>query len=140
MIDLGELLAKIKPFILGWFGEWIDYTPTLTGFSADPTNCVYRYSLIGKICTLVIRQGSNGTSNATTCTITLPIIAKTLANASWTAEHTFVNNGSQSATPGRAVIGSGGTVVNFYTDFNGGAWTNSGGKRVASCTIIYEVE
>lgn len=116
----------------------IDWTPTLTGFSANPTSSVYRYVRVGKMVTLFITQGANGTSNSTGFTISLPFTAATIANMVWhelIAQH--VNNGVV-GTLGVATINSGGTVLNIYRDATGAAWTNTGGKRIQSLTFTYE--
>jgi hypothetical protein len=121
-------------------GSWDNWTPTLTGFSANPTNSVYRYSLNGKVCTLAIRQGANGTSNATTFTISLPFTAATITNMLWMAPTAaIVNNGATPTTSGMAQIASAGTTMELFIDQNNGAWTAANGKRVKGMQIVYEI-
>jgi hypothetical protein len=120
-------------------GGWQDYTPTLSGWSANPTNTVYRYFQVGKVVTLYIRQGIAGTSNATTKSIDLPVTAATKTNASWQATCWATDNGNPLATPSRAVIASAATTITFDKDGSApGAWTNTLGHRINTCTIIYE--
>jgi hypothetical protein len=64
-------------------GAWSNWSPTLTGFSANPTNSVYRYIQYGKTVFIAINQGTNGTSNAATFTISLPVTAATITNMQW---------------------------------------------------------
>jgi hypothetical protein len=116
------------------------WNPTLTGFSANPTSCVYRYVLIGKLCTLFIRQATPGTSNGTGFTITLPFTAAAIANMAWwvaTAGNT--DNGVLLSGAGAAYIASGGTVLNLFSNAAAGSWTASGTKGCFGMGITYEV-
>jgi len=122
----------------GW-PDWYNYAPTPTGFTAVvPTNAVYRYKTSGSsTVTLFVEQGGNGTSNATTFTIPLPVTAATITNALWIAATSFFNNSAQSANSGIVSIASAATVAQLFTTWAGGTWTGSGGKR-AYFTITYE--
>jgi hypothetical protein len=118
---------------------WQDWTPTFAGWSANPTNSVYRYTRTGKVVTLAIRQGTDGTSNAVTATISLPYPAATIANMHWMVPAAFTDNGSFQAAPGRARIGSGDTVLTLGKAWNAdGGFTASGGKKVDIVEITYE--
>jgi hypothetical protein len=118
---------------------WTDWIPDLLGWSVDPTNAVYRYTQIGGQVTLCIRQGASGTSNDTTKSISLPIPAATIPNASWQATAWAIDASTELTIPSRALIESDATVVTFDKDGSGaGGWTASGGHRIRSCTIIYE--
>lgn len=55
-------------------GAWKTWTPVFTGFSVDPIVNSARYIEIGKLVIVHLNTG-NGTSNATTFTMTLPIVA-----------------------------------------------------------------
>lgn len=121
----------------GW--SWQTWTPTITGFSANPAGGVYRYIQIGKTVFLSVGQPANGTSNSTTFTISLPIAAATITNMQWSGFGTVADNGVSPTSPGLLNLPSGSTVVNVYKDAVGGGFTASGGKRLAWGTIIYEV-
>ena len=112
------------------------WTPTLTGFSANPTG-VYRYFLEGKLCTLFINQITNGTSNSSNFTISLPFTAATVANAVWSAIGQAVDNGVSSA--GLMTINSGATVLVLTKDTGGSPFTASGNKRTLGLQIMYEI-
>lgn len=114
------------------------WSPTLTGWSANPANGVYRYALTGKLCTLFIRQPTAGTSNNTATSMTLPFTAATITNHQWIGYGQGIDNGSTLTTFILAAISSAGTSVTFYTNAAGAAWTNSGNKYIAGCTITYE--
>jgi len=129
-------------------GEYLNYgqilqttwTPTLSGFSANPTNSVYRYQLIGKTCTLFVQQGTAGTSNSTSFSISLPFTAATVSGMVWGAvPFSTTDNSVVQTTPAQASIVSAGTTVILAKSISGagGAWTSSGGKA-ASFTITYE--
>lgn len=100
-------------------GTWI---PVFTGFSADPTVSEARYTKVGKIVTANLRL-VNGTSNATTFTLTMPF-------AGGSSSQIFIilitNNGSQAA--GRMDIGANSNIATLYITPAGAAWTNSGAK------------
>lgn len=111
--------------------RWLTWVPTLTGFSANPTDTNYRYQIAGSVVRFSFSQQTAGTSNATTFTATLPMAPTTATNASW---HNMcgsaVDNGSTLTTPARYTITySGGSTMSFYKDTATGTWTNSGGKR-----------
>lgn len=116
---------------------WQSWTPTITGFSANPSGGVYLYTQIGKTVFISIRQPNNGTSNATGFTITLPVTAKTTTDQTWEVWFRGVNNGNL-AFPRLGVISSGGTVIDLYSDAAQANWVNSGGKRVVSLQMFYE--
>ena len=118
-------------------GIWTAYTPTLTGWSSEPTAGVYRYCVVGKLCTVMIYQPNDGTSDSTTTRITVPKTAG--ASGYWIAPMQYRDNGSTSTTPGFAQIPVNGTYIGFYTTWSGGAWTASGAKRIANCVITYEI-
>lgn len=116
----------------------VTWSPTVAGFSANPTGGVFTYQKIGRMCTLFISGGAAGTSNATTYTYTLPFTAATRGGMEWKASLAQgYNNGAYLTANGLMKIVSAGTVVNLYTTQGEGAWTGSGGK-VASGTITYE--
>lgn len=139
MIDLQELLGKIRPYVLGWaHPAWQVWIPTPTGYSSGPTNTFYRYRKNGTSCTLIIRQGGVGISNADPTTLTLPFTAATITNAAWSTIGPATDNGGAVAAVGFIV--SGGTVITFYKDVSFVAFTTSGNKRIVEMTITYETE
>ena len=118
-------------------GTYLDYVPTYGGFSVNPTSVTSRYALFGKMCHVYVLMGANGTSNATTFTITLPFAAANTAIQS-AALPAVVNNGSISTTPGRIDTIVNSNVANLYLTAGAGAWTASGGKR-AFINLTYEI-
>lgn len=125
-----------SPF--GW-PVYFNFVPTLTGFSADPTTTVYRYKPSSGSMRIDIRQTANGTSNATTFTMTLPATAATVTNMVWiSADASVVDNSAGVTTPGAIFVSSAGTVMNIYTNQQAAGWTSSGGKRLAIGNITYE--
>ena len=131
--DLQLEVAAVETELLT-VGTWV---VAVTGFSADPANMIGRYVKRGKICTIWVRMPTNGTSNATTFTVSLPFTAATITNMSWVGFAVVIDNGTQKATPGLVSISSGGTTATLVVDLAGTAWTSSGGKR-ATFTIEYE--
>jgi hypothetical protein len=119
-------------------GAWKTWTPTYGGFSVAPTPVTAAYTQVGKMVTARIRKNpaSPGTSNATTCTVTLPVAAKEDAHVSWMR---YVDNGVSPATPGMLVTRGGSTTLDLYTGFNGAGWTASGDKDV-EFVFTYEAQ
>lgn len=121
------------------YGTWYTYVPSYTGFSTAPTNNVSRFTVIGRTVIAFIGGSTNGTSNATTFTVTLPIAASTLFAHVISVNVMYINNGSGGATPGYVAGSAGSNVLTVYRDFNGTGWTASGAKN-AFINIIYEID
>lgn len=116
-------------------GQWQAWVPAFTGFSADPTSVISRYTLNGKTCTCYFFAVS-GTSNATTFTVTLPFAAANTQVQTFNAGN-IVNNGTaSSAGTVRTIVNS--NVLDVYNGVVGTAWTASGTKNVAF-VITYEI-
>lgn len=118
-------------------GKWQDFTPSFTGFSADPSVTTARYTVNGKLCTVQLFTGQ-GTSNATTFTVTLPFNAKYLDVFGGIV---VVDNSAAQTNPGRAQTSASSNVLTITKTHTGSspAWTASGGKA-AWFTITYEIE
>lgn len=115
-------------------GNWITYDCQPTGFSGTPTQRASKYIQLGNIVILWIDV--NGTSNATTFTIQLPV-APQLATSDGLVFGGFyiVNNGGAVTTPGIAQCTSG-TTLNIYRDHTFATWTASNAKQ-AAFTQVY---
>lgn len=120
------------------------WTPSsITGFSANPANALYRYHKVGKLVTLDIRMPNNGTSNSTSFRIALPFAARSdISNMVWTGFARVVDNTSVLTTPGALLVdpATSTTELIVQKDFGSSAstWTASGGKRIVGGTITYE--
>jgi len=117
---------------------WQSWAPTWTGFSASPTTSAY-YTIIGKTVILLVRCTANGTSNATTMTITnAPITSRTISGMFWgSTPWQATNNGSVSSATSRAYIGSNSNTITLGLAGNDSGWTNANGKAI-DFTLIYE--
>lgn len=111
------------------------YTATHVGFSSNPS-FLSRFSLRGNVVTLFYSTSANGTSNATTYTITLPITAKTITNKVWKNLAQVVDNGTIAL--GVVYVASAGTTAILRKDIAETNFTNSGDKR-ANFTVLYEI-
>jgi len=126
----------VSPF--GFPGAF-NWSPTLVGFSANPTTTMYEFACNGKECTVRVRQVTSGTSNATTFTISAPITAATVTNGIWgEAGLTVYNNGTRAYT-GNAYINSAASVITIELDSAGTAWTNVNGKSVNYFNFTYRI-
>ena len=115
-------------------GAYQDWTPTFTGFSANPATPVTRYSLNGKMCTVNIITG-NGTSNLSTFTITLPFTAKTSALTRPSA----ITTDAGTIAAGWCSTRSGSNVMDVYRTPATLTWTTSGNKALVA-TFTYEID
>lgn len=118
-------------------GIYQPYTITHGGYSVNPTSVSARYALgPGKMCHVVAFAGGNGTSNATTKTITLPFAAaNTFVQPGST--QLYVNNGT-AAGNGVVLTRVNSTTADVYTAALG-AWTASGNARAfVYLNLFYE--
>jgi hypothetical protein len=89
---------------------------------------------MGKLIHVIFRI--TGTSNSTGASFSLPVACVTGHPQIETAI-TVVDATVQSSSPGIGEITSGSTSINFYKDWTGTAWTNSGTKTIAG-EFFYE--
>lgn len=115
----------------------LTWTPTLVGFSANPTNVIYQYRIVGNTVGALIGQSTAGTSNAVTFTVSMPMRALTLANYLIAFPCSGVDNGSGLATPARVTVSTGATVFDFATTWAGAGWTAANGKRAFTPELFY---
>lgn len=109
------------------FPDWFTFATTYGGFSANPTPTNLRYSVHGRICYVKLTATGNGTSNATSLTITVPFAAaqsEKVHNAG-----RGVDNGSVLANPVQASLSSSSATVTFLKH-DDSTWTNTGNKSV----------
>lgn len=122
------------------FPTFFNWSPSLVGFSSDPTSSIYRFNIIGNACTLTITQGANGTSNATSFTISLPVTAGGLAGETWAgATGVPTDNGAALSAPALWQISQGSTTISLFKAYPGTTWTATAGKRVATIAGFYEI-
>lgn len=109
------------------FPDWFTFATTYGGFSANPVPTNLRYSVHGRICYVKLTATGNGTSNATSLTITVPFAAaqsEKVHNAG-----RGVDNGSVLANPVQASLSSSSATVTFLKH-DDSTWTNTGNKSV----------
>lgn len=130
--------TKIAGGNAGMFGVWTSYSASYTGFSASPTS-VNVYSLMGKMCTVMVYPTGNGTSNANTFTITLPFTSTNAHGTFITYGYTkFVNNSGTGGVPGSIQVANNSAIANLYQDNTNAVWATSGAKS-AAFTFTYEI-
>lgn len=114
---------------------WFNYTVSWGGFSVNPSGGITRFAGVGTICFVEINEPSNGTSNSTSLTFTLPV------NAGQTlfiiATPFVVDNNAAQTSPGRIDLTSGSTTAVAYKTLAEGAWTSTSGKNVIT-NFFYE--
>jgi hypothetical protein len=120
------------------FPGFFNWTPTFTGFSADPSGGIYRFYVINKNCLVTVRMPNNGTSNTTAFTLTAPIQALTLTNMFWIGYGSGTDNTSTFMPNCQATITSGNSTISLATGGGATGWTASGGKK-EDFTLIYSI-
>lgn len=116
---------------------WQSWTPTHTGFSANPT-VVGSYTQIGKTVICNYRTSSNGTSNATSYTVSAPVTAKTQSNALWLALAQVIDSGTTQTSAGLAFISSGGTSITVTKTLTASSSFTASGNKGSNWLLIYE--
>lgn len=116
-------------------GTW---SPSYTGFSVNPSNVALQYWRNGKKLSLTVRMGNNGTSNATTFTMSAPFTAATLTNQLWGVRcFDAYDNGAYSSDI-QAYISSGDSFITFSKGGSAAGFTNANGKG-ASFELFYPI-
>lgn len=110
--------------------DWLEWTPTYTGFSSAPSGGSYRYQVQYGVARFMTNQTTTGTSNSTGLTITIPWTTKNLAGAYWTSACQVMDNGAVKAGLGLVGCAPNVNVLTCYPDGTGGNWTASGAKNV----------
>lgn len=118
------------------FPDWLNWTTVHGGFSANPTY-VARFKISGKTCHITYYTSALGTSNANNYSITLPVVAKTVAGFGWYDALGYCVDNTVAVASGLITIASGATVANLYKSAFV-VWTTSGGKS-ATFVTNYEI-
>jgi hypothetical protein len=114
------------------------WTPTFTGFSADPAGGIYRSILVGKLCTLFVSMPNPGTSNDVAFRLTAPFTSANIASMTWGGvPWSITDNGAEQSEAGRVYIAANSDQIVIKTSLTGANFTASGGKA-AGFTLTYE--
>lgn len=120
------------------FPGWFNFTPTYGGFIVNPSGAaiICKYKVSAKTVTYWYddRYGTQGTSNATSFTVTLPVASSTAKLAGFVAVY---DNGGWSNTIGKAMVAAGSATLTLMVNASEGGWTGSGTKT-AETVAIYE--
>jgi hypothetical protein len=115
----------------GWPG-WFTYVPTFAGFSSNPGGLISKYNIRGTTCYVVHVEQGNGTSNATSFTVTMPVNAAEVTRFS--LARVWDNGVAAALGQGSLVVGS---AVATLLKSAGAAWTNVGSKS-ADFEMFYQ--
>lgn len=122
------------------FPTSFNWSPSFTGFSANPSGGIYNFVINGDTCTASWWMPNAGTSNATGFTITAPVTATTIANMIWFNRMGYnEDSGAVSTTVYDYFrINSAGTTIDHYKNNSSTGYTNSGNKRSGG-SITYRI-
>lgn len=119
--------------------DWLTWVPTITGYSANPTNAVYRYKVNRETVICELREANAGTSNATTKTYTAPFTAMTLTNMYFDGVvHSPMNNSAYEAN-GYIALQSASAVFSAYRS-GSVAWTATGSATINYAIVSYQIQ
>jgi len=124
--------------------SYTNYTPTFTGFSVDPTinSGDSRWKMLTKnTCHVIIWATTQGTSNDTTMTVTLPFTAAWSGGSGFGLQQSVMgvqNNGTNVNGSVRTRV-SGSNILDCYNGVVGTAFTSSGSKGVF-LNFVYQIE
>ena len=102
------------------------WTPTITGYSANPTSQVYSYRVVGRFQFLNMVENAAGTSNNTTKTYTIPFVPS-IGNC-YLSIPAPQNNSAVAAAGIMSMTSTNNTASMFLTGLS--VWTNSGTARI----------
>lgn len=123
--------------------RWLSWTPTRTGFSANPGSTVYQFKFISDTCYITGRDGTDGTSNANTNYLTLPFGAIQTANGAYQFIAACNNNSVTLTTPSYgAVFTPDWSLLKIGLDMSANftGWATSNNKRVRTITGFYRIK
>lgn len=137
--------AITDPYYSNWenptgFPATFSWTPTFGGFSADPTG-TYIFRIMPQGIYVDVQQSVNGTSNATSFSISAPPGVTFAASARLGLIYAAIDNSLVvGTTPGYVQSNAGGTQYNVSKDFTSGinGWTASNGKR-CRFTLVHPI-
>lgn len=137
MLDVGYIKANFTDSTNEWAiasyhpnesadGIHQPWTFALTGFSVKPTFTVAQWFQNGRTIFLTLRTSTNGTSNATTTTITGPV-KSSIADQRQIMTR-VVDNGTSISTGGIGNTAAASSTISLFKQLNAAAWKNVGGK------------
>jgi hypothetical protein len=144
-MNLPREIERLRTQVNGLLGRTPRYaedswTPTFTGFSADPAGGLYRSILVGKLCTLFVSMPNAGTSNDVAFRLTAPFTAANITDMTWGGvPWSITDNSVVQTAAGRVYIGANSNAIILKTSLAGANFTASGGKG-ASFTLSYEID
>ncbi|MBD3353506.1 MAG: hypothetical protein GF364_18630 [Candidatus Lokiarchaeota archaeon] len=116
--------------------DWLQWTPTFTGFSSDPSIVVTKYKVKKGEC-IITGAAVSGTSNSTDFSFTAPISCINESANNFYLVTRCQDNGSIPSTPGHININNNTKTLNCYTDLNIGTWTGSNNKGIYFTNFKY---
>lgn len=120
------------------FPQWFNWSPSITGFSSNPSGAVYRFSIVGRTVHVAIRQLNNGTSNSSGFTLSAPVTAATITNMWWIGIANNENSGNLETGVAQLQIQSGASTITLARNASASGWTATGGKRITTGALTYE--
>jgi hypothetical protein len=123
----GIYYAAFRPVDFPAFFNW---TPTHTGFSTPPSGGKAIFFVDGDAIEFNYQPSTNGTSNGSGYTFTLPVRASSVMGDVLGVMGLIINNSTSQTTAGRWAIAPGNNYVSCFVDMYTGGWATSNGKRV----------
>lgn len=128
MINVSEILTAIKPYVLGWIGMPVSYTPTWTAASVNPTlgngTLTGSYTRRGNLClfTFCLTIGSTTNKGTGAWAFSLPFTAATGWSRLGVAQ---LRDAGTNSYPRMAQITSGGTTLSIFLQLDNATNVNT---------------
>lgn len=119
------------------YPTWFNYTSVTTGGTGITGNAG-QFKIEGRACTVNI-ETIDGTSDATTKTVTIPVPTsstnKNLYNSGWCR----IKNNGVMGVAGQIQLGTSDSIADIYTAWYQTAWTASGAFSIWISNLTYEI-
>lgn len=119
--------------------RWLSYSPTITGYSANPTNSVYEYYLDENVVKIMFSENTAGTSNATTKTYTMPFTSLATSNYQYNPALPGPTDNGATVAAGFVYIANNASSMSFHKS-TGANWTSSGNCLMGRFMIEYRIK
>ena len=124
------------------YPNWFNFTPTFAGFSANPTG-FFRFYITGNTLFFHIRCITDGTSNANTFTVDMPIVSATLGSNNFWGGNLWQIRTRGATNPdgltGFWQIPDNSATITLANNLSATGWTNDSLGKRASFEGWYEI-
>lgn len=119
--------------------RWLSYTPTITGYSANPTNSIYEYYVDENIVKIMFSENTAGTSNATTKTYTMPFTSLATTYYQYNPALPGPTDNGTTVAAGFVYLANNANSMSFHKS-TAANWTASGNCLMGRFMVEYRIK